>query len=85
MQTALFIHRSNDINFLAKRLIQASTIGGAKALGLDKGQLVKNMDADIISFKLPDTCNIDNLCTSILLHTKNVDNVFIAGDKIELS
>ncbi len=84
MQTALFIHRSNDLNELSTRLLKASTNGGAKALGLNKGQLVKDKDADLISFKLPDNCTKENLVTSIILHTKTVDEVIISGDKIEL-
>jgi cytosine/adenosine deaminase-related metal-dependent hydrolase len=85
MQSALFIHRTNDINDLSKRLLTASTNGGAKALGLNKGQVAKGKDADLISFSLPDTCSEEDIATAVILHTKQVDKTYIQGKHIELS
>jgi cytosine/adenosine deaminase-related metal-dependent hydrolase len=85
IQNALFIHTNNNIEDLAKLLLIASTKGGAKALGLNKGSLESSKDADIISFRLPDSCSVDNIASSIALHIKGADKVYIKGNQIELS
>lgn len=85
IQNAMFLHTNFDSQQLAQKLLISSTNGGAKALGLNKGQLLKNKDADIISFILPDSCTEDNLATAIALHIKNVDKLYIKGKQIELS
>ncbi len=54
--------------------------GGAKALGLQKGELVKDKDADIILITLPDSVEKEeNLATNIILHTKKADKTIIGG------
>ena len=85
MQSALFTHTNQDLEKLAQRLLIASTKGGAKALGLNKGELSKGYDADIISIKLVDDCTANNLASSIILHTKYVENTYIKGQKYEIS
>ena len=35
-------------------MLNAATVNGAKALGVKKGSLIKDFDADIIGFCLPD-------------------------------
>jgi cytosine/adenosine deaminase-related metal-dependent hydrolase len=84
MQSALFIHTNYHVEDISKRLLLAATNGGAKALGLNKGTLEVDKDADIIRLSLPDNCEVDNLLSSIILHTKSVDQVFIKGEKIEI-
>jgi cytosine/adenosine deaminase-related metal-dependent hydrolase len=85
MQSALFTHTNQDLEKLAQRLLIASTKGGAKALGLNKGELSKGYDADIISIQLVDDCTANNLASSIILHTKYVENTYIKGQKYEIS
>jgi cytosine/adenosine deaminase-related metal-dependent hydrolase len=85
IRNSFYMHTNLDANELASKLLIASTNGGAKALGLEKGILAKNKDADMISFKLPDTCETkDNLATSVLLHTSKVEKTYIKGKRIEL-
>jgi len=80
MQNSFFMHINYEPKILAKELILASTINGANALGLNKGILEINKDADIISFNLPDIVNnIEELTTSIILHTTKTTNTYIKG------
>ena len=80
LKSAFFIHTNFDTDVLARRLLLAATAGGAKALGLEKGVLVKGKDSDIISFILPDKINNpEDLATSIILHTTQVNKTYIKG------
>lgn len=81
IRNAFFMHTNLSTDELAKRLLIAATKGGADALGLRKGVLQKNYDADIISFNLPDTCTSqDDLATAIILHTTKTTHTFIKGN-----
>ena len=82
LRNAFFIHSNINTNILAKKLILAATIGGAKTLGLNnKGILEKNKDSDIIVFNLKGQIkNEDDLLTHIILHTKFVKKTFIKGN-----
>ena len=80
LRSAMFIHNNFEPNELAIKLLTAATKGGAKALGLSKGELKKNLDADIISFILPDSINdSEDLATAIILHTSSTTHTFIGG------
>jgi cytosine/adenosine deaminase-related metal-dependent hydrolase len=80
MRSALFIHNNLEPNQLAQKLLLAATSGGAKALGLQKGVLEKNNDADIISFILPDAIeDQEDLAMAILLHTSSTTHTYIGG------
>jgi len=80
LRSAMFIHNNFEPNKLATKLLTAATKGGAKALGLPKGELKKELDADIISFLLPDSINdSEDLATAIILHTSNTTNTYIGG------
>jgi len=80
IRNAFFMHTNLDSNDLAKKLLLATTNGGAKALGLNKGILEKGYDSDIISFQLPDICNTkEDLSTSIILHTSKTTHTYIKG------
>jgi cytosine/adenosine deaminase-related metal-dependent hydrolase len=81
IKNALFMHTNLNTCQLANKLLLAATSGGAKALGLQKGILKKDFDADIIAFQLPDTCdNSENLSTSIILHTLKTTHTYIKGN-----
>lgn len=86
IRNSFFMHSNFDANHLAIKLLTASTNGGAKALGLKKGILKKDYDADIISFQLPDNCSDkEDLAVAIILHTTKVNHTYIQGKHIELS
>jgi aminodeoxyfutalosine deaminase len=80
IRTSFYMHSNLEANDLAKKLLTAVTSGGANALGLKKGVLKKDYDADIISFKLPDFVeNEEELAVAIILHTTQVEKTFIRG------
>lgn len=83
MKNALFIHQHINITDLSKKLLNASTKGGAKALGMkNKGSLKKSYDADIITVTLPDACEKKDIFLQLILHTSNSSATFIKGEKI---
>lgn len=80
LRNALMIHVNENIIDLSKKLLIAATSNGAKALGLKKGQLKKEFDADMIYFNLPDNIeDKDDLAMNIILHTKFIDKAIIGG------
>jgi cytosine/adenosine deaminase-related metal-dependent hydrolase len=80
LRTALMIHTDENIIELSKKLLKAATVNGSIALGLNKGILEVQKDADIISFKLPDTIeDEEDLAMQVILHTKSVNKTIIGG------
>jgi len=80
IRNAFYMHNNFTPQELSKKLLLASTQGGARALGLKKGLLEKGYDADIISFKLPDICrDEEDLSVAVILHTSSVDKTIIGG------
>jgi len=80
LRNALMMHTNDSLNDLSSKLITAATVGGANALGLNKGVLESNKDADIILLTLPDEIKeAKNLCTHVILHTKKVEKTIIGG------
>ena len=56
-------------------------LNGAKALGVKKGSLIKDFDADIIGFCLLDKIEeVEDIYMQIILHTKYVDKIVIGGE-----
>lgn len=80
LRNALMVHENKELNTFAAKLLLSATKHGADALGLNKGVLKKDFDADIISFVLPDVVEDEkSVCTHVILHTKRVKNVIIGG------
>lgn len=83
LRNALMAHYDKNINDFSKILLKAATVNGSRALGLNKGVIEKEFDADIISFSLPDEVeDIEDLPMYIILHTKFVDNTIIGGEYV---
>ena len=81
LRNALMIHSEKNIVDFSKILLKAATLNGARALGLNKGTLQKEFDADMIIFTLPDEVeDVEDLCMQIILHTKFVDKTIIGGE-----
>lgn len=83
LRTALMIHEQHEVNELALQLLQAATKNGAKALGLNKGVLDKDKDADMIALQLPHAIEDETtLATHVILHTKEAQSVIIGGENV---
>ncbi len=83
IRAALLMHIDLHPKYLAKDLLKSVTINAAKSLGLNNGSIEKGKDADLISFKLPDKIkNLENLPLQIILHTNEVEKLFINGEEI---
>ena len=83
IRSALLMHVDLHPKYLAKDLLKAVTLNAAKSLGLNNGSIEKGKDADLISFKLPDKVkNPENLPMQIILHTNEVEKLFINGEEI---
>ena len=81
LRNALNIHFDKNIVDFSKTLLKAATVNGSRALGLNKGVLEKDFDADMIAFSLPDEIeDKDDLAMQIILHTKFVDKTIIGGE-----
>ncbi|WP_121628225.1 aminofutalosine deaminase family hydrolase [Poseidonibacter antarcticus] len=80
LRTALMIHSNENVIEFSKTLLKAATLNGAIALGLNKGSLEKQKDADIISFKMNDKIeDKEDIAMQIILHTKSVNKTIIGG------
>ena len=80
LRTALMIHVNENIIEFSQTLLKAATSNGAIALGLNKGSLEKQKDADIISFKIHDKIeDKEDIAMQIILHTKSVNKTIIGG------
>ena len=83
LRAALMMHFVAEANKLAKTLIKSVTKNAAIAISEKRGVLKVGYDADIIAIKLPDTPkNLDTIALSLILHTKNVDKLYIKGKEI---
>ena len=83
LRTALMIHTNENIIEFSKTLLRAATINGSIALGLNKGSLEKQKDADIISFNLSDKIeDKEDIAMQIILHTKSVNKTIIGGEVV---
>ena len=80
LRNALMVHSDKNILEFSKILLKAATVNGSRALGLNKGAIIKNLDADMIGFTLPDKIeDKEDLAMQIILHTKFVDKTIIGG------
>ncbi|CAM3412733.1 metal-dependent hydrolase [Arcobacter aquimarinus] len=83
LRNALMAHYDKNINDFSRMLLKAATINGSRALGLNKGVIENEFDADMISFTLPDEVeDIEDLPMYVILHTKFVDNTIIGGEYV---
>lgn len=81
LRNALMAHYDKNVIDFSKVLLKAATLNGARALGLNKGSLEKDLDSDMIAFTLPDEVeDMEDLPMQIILHTKFVDKTIIGGE-----
>jgi cytosine/adenosine deaminase-related metal-dependent hydrolase len=83
LKNALFLHTEINIQKLSSQLLKAATNGGAKVLGLDKGILKKEFDADIIAFELADKIeDIKDIAMFTILNKKPIEKIYIKGSEL---
>jgi len=80
IRAALLMQTELHPKYLAKDLLKSVTVNAAKQLNLNNGEIKEGKDADLIVFKLPDKINeIENLPLQIILHTNEVEELYING------
>jgi len=83
LKSALMIHSDISVELLADELIKSVTKNANEVLNLNSGELKEGYNADIITLTLPDIpSTLKHISLWSILHTKEVDNVFIAGKKV---
>ena len=82
LRAALMLHNNIDIQQLALQLLQNVTSDAAKALGLNCGSLTVGKDADFALVTLPELPKRpEEIALWSILHTKQVESVYIEGEK----
>ncbi len=83
IRAALLMHTDLHPKYLAKDLLKSVTINAAKQLNLNNGSIEKEKSADLIALKLPDDIDdIEKIPIQIILHTTEVEELYINGKKI---
>ncbi|PLY07845.1 MAG: chlorohydrolase [Arcobacter sp.] len=83
LRNCLMAHFDKNVIDFSKVLLKAATKNGSIALGLNKGELTKDKDADMISLILPNEVeDEEDLCMNVILHTKFVDSSIIGGKNV---
>ncbi|MEE3704751.1 metal-dependent hydrolase [Campylobacter sp. CX2-8023-23] len=83
LRAAMMAHSDMDLNEFAKFAIKSITSNPAKALNLNLGELKAGNIADIAIFDGFNISDINQLCTQMILHTKNAKSLYIKGEKCE--
>jgi len=82
MRAALMVQCDLEINLLARDLLRSVTINAASALNLNCGVLETGRSADMALITLPNEVeDLHQLPLQVLLHTNEVDEVYIDGEK----
>ena len=81
LRNVLMAHYDKNVLEFSTLLLKAATVNASRALGLNKGSISKDLDADMITFTLPDKIeDEEDLAMQIILHTKFVDKTIIGGE-----
>lgn len=82
LKAALMLHHQAPINELSNKLIKSVTADAADILGLNCGKIEIDKLADFAVVTLPETPKrTDELALWTILHTKEVSEVYIEGEK----
>lgn len=80
LRACLFAHSDMELLALCKTLLYSSTNQAAKALGLENGVIEVDKEADISVFGGLNLQDVDQLALQLILHTKEVKNLYIKGE-----
>jgi len=83
IRASLLMHTGLHPKYLARDLLKAVTINASNILGLNNGSIEVGKYADLISFKLPNKVDIEDLPLQIILHTNNIEKMWINGEKMD--
>jgi len=80
LRAGLMLHHLGEIEKLANLLIESITSTPAKIFHLNSGVIEVGKDADFALIQLPDeVTNIESIALQTILHTKEVDSIYING------
>ncbi len=83
LRAGLMLHHVGELEKLADILIKGITSVPAQIFNLNSGVIEVGRDADFTLIELPDTIqNIKNITLQTILHTKEVNEVYIDGKRI---
>jgi len=85
LREALMVHSNLPLRELANRLIKSITSDAAEAIKSDAGRIEVGAPADFALIVLPDTPREEDLALQTILHTKEVDSIWIDGVEILLA
>jgi len=83
IRASLLMHTGLHPKYLARDLLKAVTINASEILGLNNGSIEVGKFADMISFKLPNKVDIEDLPLQVILHTNEVEKMWINGEKVD--
>jgi len=85
MRAALMLHHQGPLELLAERLIEGITHTAAQTIRSDAGRIEPDAPADFALVRLPQACErSESLALFTLLHTSEVDSVWIGGEKVKM-
>lgn len=83
LRSALMLHHQAPMRELSHILIRGITSVPANIFGLNSGEIAIGKDADFALINLPDRPNsLEDIALQTILHTNNVETIFISGAKI---
>lgn len=86
LRAAIMLHNDIPIQELAKKLLRAITADAADILGLNCGRIEVDKLADFALITLPEAPKrVEELALWSILHTKEVSEVYIEGEKCTIS
>ena len=81
MKMSLFMHSDIPLLELAKKLIDATTVYAAEALGLNTGEIKVGKNADMLVLDLDKKPN-EEFAIHLILHKYNISKIYINGKNI---
>ncbi len=82
IRASLLMHAGLHPKYLAKDLLRAITKTAGDILKLNNGSIEVGKFADMISFKLPNKVKKEEICLQTILHTNEIENMWINGGKV---